>query len=344
MRLTVFQRMLQSHPVVKYFFNRHHFVVDAEGLAQHYGLKTSVLDLTSSLEVALFFATCKYDKETDTYSCYDDDEEHNAILYVFDPIFDNEPVPPQGLRNYMRGNIRPIGLQAFPRPGAQEGYSLHIPQGGSVKCWMYKFTFNSSDSKHYYDKFNEGKSLWIHDSLIPKTKEIAEQTDFSFQVFDETYNHFRPKGFSKTQLKKKLNSEYPRITFAKHIQDVVFSEDERFKITKEWNEHLGRDVCKKIVRKVWFNHDSIDKETHEIKGINNHSEYRTFDHFTSLLFFKLIAAPDGPEGAIWRNYNNTPRPKEKILPEDGQWKKIDSEMFSMFGNAWLTEEDWLIKI
>ncbi|MCD8291582.1 MAG: FRG domain-containing protein [Prevotella sp.] len=72
MRLTIFKRMLNSHPIVTGFFRPNDYYVDEEGLAQHYGLKTSILDLTSNLNVALFFATCKYDSNSDMYSCYND--------------------------------------------------------------------------------------------------------------------------------------------------------------------------------------------------------------------------------------------------------------------------------
>lgn len=54
LREVEFTELIKKHPVVKGFFDRHHFTVDFIGLAQHYGLKTDVLDLTNDLDVALF--------------------------------------------------------------------------------------------------------------------------------------------------------------------------------------------------------------------------------------------------------------------------------------------------
>lgn len=170
MRLVQFHYLLRSHPVVTHFFAKHHFLVDEEGLAQHYGLKTEVLDLTSNLDVALFFATCKYNGITDSYDYYHEPGIHEGVLYVFDPFRDNELVPSFQMDKYMNGKITPIGLQAFPRPGAQYGYALHIKKGESTKSWMYKFTFTSEESKYYFDLFQKGESLWIKDKLIGKTK------------------------------------------------------------------------------------------------------------------------------------------------------------------------------
>ena len=41
--------------------------VNHKALAQHYGFDTNLLDLTNDIRVALFFATCKYIPETDSY-------------------------------------------------------------------------------------------------------------------------------------------------------------------------------------------------------------------------------------------------------------------------------------
>ena len=344
MRLVQFHRLLKSHPVVTRFFERHHFLVNEEGLAQHYGIKTEVLDLTSSLDVALFFATCKYDRNTDTYDYFRDEGEHEGVLYVFDPVKDNEPSPPLHIEKYMHGNITPIGLQAFPRPGAQFGYALHIGKGGSTKSWMYKFTFTSDDSKHYYDLFQRGETLWIKDKLIKKNKVIADQTTFSYSVFKEAFAKYRPKGYSKTKMKAALDNEH--IVLVKKLDDVVFDDKEKQEIIDEWNTTLGKIVSEKIVRKYWFEHEGVeepkDNKWGQIKGMKNRQEFNTLKHISEYMMILEISEPNGPEGAEWKNYTNTPRPAEKSRPDDGKWKKVEASMNSIFGKPFLTEDDWMI--
>lgn len=347
MKLIQFERLLKTHPVVTQFFEKHNFLIDTEGLAQHYGLKTEVLDLTSSLDVALFFATCKYDRTTDTYDYYHDEGGiHEGVLYVFDPIFDNEPAPPFRVEKYLQGNITPIGLQAFPRPGAQYGYALHLAKGKSTKCWMFRFTFTSEESKHYYHLFREGETLWIKDRLVSKTKQISDNKVFSFSVFNETFEKFRPKGWSRTKMKTALKNE--NIVLLPNHADVTFSSDEQKYIVEEWNNSLGEAMCKNIVRKFWLEReesdDNIVDQSDWTNEMQNRHEFNTLNHIADIMMLHFIANFEGPEGAEWKNYMNTPSPTERISSENSQWKKISGSMNSVFGKTYLTEKDWKISI
>mgnify|MGYP000000618427 FL=1 len=343
MRLVVFRRLLASHPVVEQFFRKHRFLVDEEGLAQHYGLKTSVLDLTSSLEVALFFAMCPYDSEHDRYCYHNDGKEHEAVLYVFLPIFDNEPIPMLDGNGFLNGSIKPIGLQAFRRPGAQQGYGLHLSKEESLKAYMYRFTFTCEESEAYYRKFADGDGLWIKDELVDKAKSITKQEVFSFGVFNETFCDYRPKGFSGNKLKKCLPNG---IKLKTKVEDVVFTAEERTQIIERWNNDLGKSMASTIFRKQWFEHEGVEDSNdgqQRIVGIHNEHAFRSLKQLETQQMLLMITCPDGPKGAEWRNYTNTPCTRKKMkAPDNTQWTKVPARMEDMFGNPYLTEKDWWI--
>lgn len=333
MRQIVFKRLLDSHPVIDGFFRRHHFVVNAEGLAQHNGLKTGVLDLTSSLDVALFFAVCRFVE--DHYEYYLEGE-HTGVLYVFDPVLDNEPSPSGRFDRYMIGNIHPIGLQAFPRPGAQCGYGLRIPRGGSTKSWMFEFTFTADESKAYYEKFNNGDALWVKDRLVAKARDVSQMEEFSFSVFNEAFDSFRPIGWSKSRMKSALRN----VRLSAHVPDYVFSDEEKREIVDEWNDHLGRETAAKILRKSWFEHEGMRQNpdgTEQIIGIHNKKDYQTVEHMGNMAMLSFMASLEGPEGAVWKNYSGAPCPKGYLQNKD---MKIDASMTNVFGSPYLTENDW----
>ena len=342
MRLVVFEEMLNSHPLVSKFFMRHNFKLDYEGLAQHYGLSTSVLDLTSNLDIALFFAMCWYDRDHDCYRPFDDGKVHEGILYIFCPMRANEPSPSR-IAEYMKTNITPIGLQPFLRPAKQKGYALHIEKGRSTKSWAYHFKFTNDDSLAIYNQFNEGRDLWVEDILAVKTKVVKGMTDFSFGLFDKTYERFRPKGYSKTKLKRELASL--GFTLSKTMSQPIFSEDECSDFIQKWNNGDGEKFCDLIGRRAWFETADApleDDGTHKVNIIASH-DYRNLKMIAETELLRFLSHPDGPEGAEWINYMNTPNETHRpFTKEEQQWTKIPAHMENLFSKRYLTRDDYWI--
>lgn len=65
-------------------------------------------------------------------------------------------------------------------------------------------------------------------------------------------------------------------------------------------------------------------------------------YMSEYMMILMVANPNGPEGAEWKNYTNMPRPPQKRKKDDGQWKKIEASMNSVFGKPYLTEDEWMI--
>ena len=168
LRQIEFKLLLDNHPVVKSFFQKHTFKIDYIGLAQHYGLKTNIIDLTNDIEIALFFAMCQYNKESDCYKPVTSEGIQEAILYVVVPIFH---VNPDGDK-FLEDKISVIGLQPFERSGFQKGFSYHIKRNESFNVLKYSFNYTKNDSKHYYEKFDNGEILFLTRNLSEPDKII----------------------------------------------------------------------------------------------------------------------------------------------------------------------------
>ncbi len=314
-------------------------MVDYEGLAQHYGIKTSVLDLTSNLDVAMFFATCNYDPDNDCYNYYNDDDVHQAILYVFNPMLDNEPRP---LHNdeFLNRNIRPIGLQAFPRPGRQFAYSLHMEKGHQVKCYIYRFTFTCKDSKYYYDKCVGEMKIWDNDDiLIEKARQIKEKSNFSYKIFQEAYNQYHPKGISRAKLKKALGNF---ICTKKTEQCITkFTKTEQEEIIDRWNNITGIQMANSIVRKSRYEFERM--EGNRVLCRRKSQDYRDLERIAQEnMMMELMDESRAPIGAEWINYTGTPAPINPKRNHSGGIKFIPKGMDEILGETYLTAEDYII--
>lgn len=174
-QLEEFRLMLQQYPQVRYF-EKSGIVVDYKGLAQHYGIKTDVLDLTSSLDVALFFAMCSYDSTTHGYTPKTD-SSHKYIGYLYAYPYILHMAFGKTLQGSL--NLMPIGLQPFKRPGLQRGFALHFRSEEQFEAPIYSFSYTAKDSMDIYSKLSH---IFEEDDLAKTTRAISESNELSIEA------------------------------------------------------------------------------------------------------------------------------------------------------------------
>ena len=173
-QIAEFRLLLEQYEVTRRF-EANNFFIDYVGLAQHYGLNTDVLDITSDIEVALFFAMC--DCKDDVYYPKSEDKEYIGYLYAVLP--NTGPKQEGNMFSAFSNDIKVIGLQPFKRPGRQKGFSYHMDKNGLVNGYLYSFNYNKKDSEMIYAYFNQGTDLWCKDEIAEYAKHIRDTDIFS---------------------------------------------------------------------------------------------------------------------------------------------------------------------
>ena len=216
MKLAALMELLDTHPIVKKVYFKEHYKVNYEGLAQHYGIKTAMLDFTSDIDVALFFAMCNYNKTQKKYEAVQSDD-NVGVIYCISPIrialdnFKNQ--------NLFSNKIEVIGLQVFERPAMQRGFALRMGEKEDLHAWECHFSYSKADSEEYLKRFGDG--LWCNDILVDKVEEINAMTAFTPNHFRKAYELSGFLNCSKGKIRKllaekqihiKSNASYPIFT------------------------------------------------------------------------------------------------------------------------------------
>lgn len=178
-RIAEFRLFLEQFDVTQRF-EQSHYLVDYVELAQHYGLKTDVLDVTNNIDVAMFFAMCDYDKHTDSYKPKQEDKTYIGYLYaVLANENSNDARNPFGVYSE---KLNVIGLQPFKRPGRQNGFAYHVGSEGKISGYLYSFIYTKDDSIGIFNHFHGGEYLWCKDDMVDVAKDIAKTTTFSSEA------------------------------------------------------------------------------------------------------------------------------------------------------------------
>lgn len=223
MRIAEFSEMLKQFRHVQ---NWEISDVLYEALAQHYGLETNWLDITSDFMVALFFATCYWDSSKNQWKPLTKEQTENSDETRYGMIFhmpswymaqrwNFEIQKFADLSNGVPDNlIYPLGFQPFMRCSMQNGYGIYMRNGKPLQedIGFEKLRFKHSEdlSKCVFDAMRGGELIYPHEGLNSVDfiiQQIKKLTDFSEKAFDyalERSQYFAMK--QKDDCRKKLEN------------------------------------------------------------------------------------------------------------------------------------------
>ncbi len=180
-----FIHMLRTHPLFMLFEHGIHlspmkkpffFEMNYYGLAQHYNFNTGLVDFTSDIYAAAFFATTT-NKGDDKYEIYNGKSKY-GVIYVHKII-------PQITFSKLC-SFRTIGHQIYPRTGAQHGffYQEEDAKMPVEKCVIpYFFRHDSKCSEIIFNMMKQGEFLFPTDDLSSYSNKIRHSNSVTGQAF-----------------------------------------------------------------------------------------------------------------------------------------------------------------
>lgn len=264
---------LKDHPLIRLFWDgielcghRYFFEVTYYGLAQHYGFKTRVMDLTSDLDVAKFFAVTDYNEKTDTYSPVID-ESRCGVFYYWDNVRH-----PLAFQPIFGGNLSSIGLQVFPRSGRQKGFLFSMYRGqnfNNIPFIKYKlFRHDAAISKQIYKKARRGKFYFPEDELSSLAQRIRCSKILSGEAFCKNLAS-NPKDDKNANYNDCKTSGIDIDFFKEHI---TFNDIEKDMFRKKIKKGFWMEFCNQIV----FPNDKEGVIMNEFMNLPNNPAYKKY--------------------------------------------------------------------
>ena len=248
-----FELLLKNHPAVRDVSHEsiydHLIKIDYDGLAQHYGLKTDLIDFTSDPRVAAFFACCRFNKETGRYEPVMQPDGY-GVYYKFNFLMST--MISIGQKNVTEFGSRVIGQQPLPRPGEQSAFSYRL---GRKQCLnkqkllnIYKFQHNAQASMKIYEKFEGGKLLFPPDLLEEKIEYLKMSKSFSKGAF-----HIAFERYGKTDKKISMRNDLLKAGYSIAEKNVVaFSSSDMDFLQTEWQNKRNEFFSKIIARRACY--------------------------------------------------------------------------------------------
>ncbi len=147
------------------------------GLAQHYGFRTGLVDFSPDIMAAAFFA-CTKNLGNDKYEPITDTSQNPyGVIYV-------HKINP--LLTFKFAGFSTIGLQLYPRTGAQKGFFFNegvTPLNVNMIVTPVYFRQDANVSRHIYKEMKDGKALFPDDTISKYATQILADNEVSGETF-----------------------------------------------------------------------------------------------------------------------------------------------------------------
>lgn len=223
MKIAEFGIFLLRIDFVQFWLHQKYSDVLFEPLAQHYGFETEWLDITNDFNVALFFATCKWDNGSWHPLTKQDTEKNEqtkyGVLFHIPGWRANEQRMFDGLetidgKRHMENVILPIGFQPFMRCHSQYAYGIQMkepyPLQNDISFEKLHFRHSEKLSRDVYELMDGGKKIYPQEGLDDfqdVLNDIRTATSFSEEAFRyafEKNSYFGDEEKIKRLLKEKI--------------------------------------------------------------------------------------------------------------------------------------------
>lgn len=185
LQMADFKFILNEHPEIKDRI-KGNVTINYEGLAQHYGIPTDILDFTNSPLVAAFFATTTYDAITDRYAPVLHAVSQGVIYFSMLGSLYESMIPGASC-------TMPIGMDALHRPGEQRAYGRKMKQNEDLNttasCQKFFFWHAPEASLKIWQMCNGSLGLFPYDPMADKVRNMRKYRVYSEAALQETYSH-----------------------------------------------------------------------------------------------------------------------------------------------------------
>lgn len=243
-RTIAFEELLEVHPFVKFVrslppLGENYLCLNLTGMAQHYGLHTNYLDISSNFDVASFFATCKYENGKWKPISY---LPKYGVIYKINELslapFVDSKINSEILLEY-------LGWQPLPRPEQQRASVLKVAKNTNLDTingvQKYYFKHSLSQSKKIWKQFDEGKTLFPDDSAADLANECNKLNLFTSEQISKASNRFWQWNGMKTYNQNKIldNSKIEIIEKSSLCWDNLVETDSKY-WEKKFDETMNK--------------------------------------------------------------------------------------------------------